>query len=1271
MTRPGYSDRATLRSWADRREADSELPRLVRKLILETTPGLVELGIPAGDGVSLSGWDGTVTSTEGSVWVPKGRSLWELSTEVSANRKADSDYANRVANPAVPSPDQCTYVQAIVRAWNKRSEWADSKSTDGVFGDVLAHGLDDIDAWLEDAPATWAWFSEQNGLSPYGLRTAETWWSTWSSRTSPELSAETLVAGRDAQVSYVTDRIGGAGFVATIGGSSRDDVCAFLAACGVAQDRAGDGGMLARMVFVDEITAWRGLLESQRPLVLVPFDPDFANEVPPDSPHWVLVPTDRSDLAEISLPPLDAAGVAEALKAAGVDDDQLADEYGRLARRSLIALRRRLGVNPALTEPIWSRQPVGRATRACLLAGGWADGMEGDRAALAELSGEDYDDFIEMARGLDASADPLVSYLDGGWHLVDALDAWQQLSGAVTAQDLDRLTSVMSTVLGEVDPALELPQDERWWRAAFDGKQRVCSQQLRQGLANTLALLGQFGHAISLPGGRSGADLAASVVHRLLADANGDESGMRWASIADLLPLMAESAPDTFLAAVQEGLAGESPVLATMFTDTGNSFFGAHSPHTNLLWALEGVAWSSSHLGMAVELLAQLAETDPGGDTTSRPLNSLTGIFCPWHPDNTASDERRLRIIDAIRQRHTQIAWEWLLTLLPESYSTHFPTHAPKYRDWKPASPPVTYSSLWAFTTAVVERCIEDAGTTAGRWLTLIDKLGNLSPGDRDLVLTTLMDLESDGDSFEPTGRTDLWDALRAFAAKHRTFADAGWSLPEDALQRVDELAERFAPAAAHVKNRWLFAEDMPDFGDIRWSDDHEAYQEALRARRQAAVEEILNQEGMHGVLQLADGLDNPWSVGVALADAGTDCEAVMLDLIDSTDYSERALPWAYVTRRFRGDGWEWLDAVVAANDLSAEQRARLLLSSADYPAAWDRAGRDSDVDEVFWREFRQYGLGPEFPHVDYAARRLMEAGRHQVALDLVNLYARRGGHDEELLAQLAADGLDAMLSQPLDENEVRELRDFWFGSLFALLERNRDTVGVERVARLEWAYLPALGFEPSIPALEESLAHSPDLFVEVVCAVYKPRASDADDESAEPHASEEQDTDAVARAMNAHRLLSSWRRPPGSTPEGVDEGAMNAWVDDAIERLDQVGRLEAGLTHIGHVLTYFPPGDDGVRPPQAVRDLIERVASTELDGGFYTEVLNSRGLTSRGPEDGGAQEEALVRKFRADAEALADDAPRTAVILRRIADSYEREGRRNDENAERFRRGL
>ena len=1162
-------------------------------------------------------------------------------------------------SPGVAQPSEHEYVAGSLRAWNKRDAWARERRDSGFWKDVRAYGLDDIDAWLEDAPATWAWFSEQNGLTPYGLRTVSTWWESWSSRTEPRLRPDIVLAGRDENVKGVIDRLDGGGFVTTVGGPSRDDVCAFLAGCAIAREEAGDGDMVARTVFVDDIIAWRRLLDGQRPLVLVPLDPHFANEVPPGSPHQVFVPVDRADLADMSLVPLDASRVRDALKEAGVDD-QKADEYGRLARRSLTAFRRRLGASAALSDPVWARHPVSRAARACLLVGAWVDGREGDQAALAELAGTDYDKFIEEAQALSGTADPLVSHLDGAWHLTDALDAWSQLRGAVGSADLERITAVMSTVLGEVDPALDLPQEERWWRAAFDGKRRTCSGQLRRGLANTLALLGEFGGEIRTAAGGTGADLASGVVRKLLAGANNGASGQRWASIADLLPLMAEAAPDAFLEGVQRGLSGEDPLLAKVFTDDGDPLFGSGSPHTGLLWALETLAWSSAHLGLVIELLAQLTEIDPGGRLSNRPANSLSAIFCPWHPENTATDESRLRIIDAIRRRHPDVAWTWMLELLPESHGIHSPTHAPEYRDWRPSKFGVTHGSYWAFIASLIERCTEDARASVSRWLELIDKIDEVPPTARAEVLSILRTRAVDEGEFDEEARTQIWDKLRSLAARHRSFSHADWALPEDELVPIDGLVDELGPTSARIRNRWLFADYHPDLDDVKWSDDQEGYDEALRIRRLDAILSVLTEEGLPGVQLLANSLEQPWNVGVALADARPTFDDELSTPLGSPEVVDRSLPWAYFARRFVNNGWDWLEDFMTSSDLDPSQRARLLLASGDFPRAWERADEfGEETAGAFWQEFRQYGLGQDFQHLQVAARRLMDVGRHAAALDLIRICSRREERNRDAQALLVADGLESLLQGQPDERELRALGNHGFDSLFALLESQREAVGIERVAKLEWTYLPALGFEPTIPSLAESLAESPDLFVEVISTVYRPHRDDDDQEGdGEDETDDERATD-PALARNAYKLLSNWTHPPGMGTDAVDDTALNQWVDEVIEKLKGVRRLDVGLLHIGHILTAFPSGDDGVRPPKAVRELIERLANCKVEEGFVTQTLNSRGVTSRGLEDGGAQEEALAAKFRSDADALADEYPRTAAILRQIAESYEREARR------------
>ena len=117
---------------------------------------------------------------------------------------------------------------------------------------------------------------------------------------------------------------------------------------------------------------------------------------------------------------------------------------------------------------------------------------------------------------------------------------------------------------------------------------------------------------------------------------------------------------------------------------------------------------------------------------------------------------------------------------------------------------------------------------------------------------------------------------------------------------------------------------------------------------------------------------------------------------------------------------------------------------------------------------------------------------------------------------------------------------------------------------------------------------------------------------------------------------------------------------------LHEQDRGAIGDQRIGSVLRYSPVGDDGVWPHEAIRVLIEELAAEHVERGIEVQVYNSRGVTSRGVYEGGDQERALADQYREWAEATQSRWPRTASMLRRIVDSYERDARRHDVDAER-----
>jgi hypothetical protein len=157
-------------------------------------------------------------------------------------------------------------------------------------------------------------------------------------------------------------------------------------------------------------------------------------------------------------------------------------------------------------------------------------------------------------------------------------------------------------------------------------------------------------------------------------------------------------------------------------------------------------------------------------------------------------------------------------------------------------------------------------------------------------------------------------------------------------------------------------------------------------------------------------------------------------------------------------------------------------------------------------------------------------------------------------------------------------------------------------------------------------MANDPTIFVQIVSTVYRPHGDDSETEEengASPEATPDEDNAArERRATNAYHLLSSWGHVPGLDSDGrIDAAQLRQWVDEANRLLREARRLRAGQDHLGKVLVSAPADPDGTWPPEVVRDLLEDLQNEVTVDGFYVEVLNRRGMTSRGPEDGGAQE--------------------------------------------------
>lgn len=1245
--------------WVDS-GAGYDLPGLLRRLVIETADGVELVDIPAGMGATAGGWDGVVRATVGNAFVPEGLSGWEISAEKNSNKKAEADYAKRLSAPDGGATADATFVEVICRPWTKARAFAAQYTAERRWKDVRGYNVESLETWLEHAPTTTIWLAEQLRRPVSGIRTAEQWWRDWLDSTRLPLKASVVLAGRESASEALRQRVGSPG-TTTLGGDIRlEEVHAFVAATFV--DRPDDEIRRA-VLFLSDSEDARKLLSRPGELAVVAPHAALAREISA-SGHHVVVPTPGSDRADIAVPAVSSQLAAEALEAQGVSHRD-SREYGALARRSLLALRRRVALKPSLHEPTWAAPGADTVRRRVLLANTWNQTKPGDREALEALIGQQYSAIEDALRTLASGPDdPMVAIVDERWHVVSPMDAWLLLGPQLSTSDLEGFRQHALAVLLEPDPLANISEEDRW-RASIDGVKRRFSGDLIRGAASALALLGTVDDAVRVTGGQSGGSVAASVVWELLDTANKDTTEGTWIMLAPHLPLLAEAAPSVFLDQLRTAIAPEAPFAIAVFADKERGRFGSPppSPHTHVLWALETLVWSPEHFDAAVSILAQLAELDPGGEWSNRPAASLTNIFCPWHPNTSADVDQRLTTVERLRRQHPNVSWKLLLSMLPNSHGFQMVHQGPTYRDWKPAEPVVPRGEYIRVVEDVASALLEDVGASGERWRQIVKELNDLPPEFRAQARDQLAGLASQA-AFDDTEREAVWSELRDFIAHHREYSDAHWALPSSEVDALEAVSDALAPASSLHRHGWLFDDGLITLGDVHRRDNYEEYEREVAARRTAAIAEVLDEEGLDGLLRCAAECSVPGQVGAALERAaGGDHEQSLIELLDSPDTSKSNLAFGYFAHRFTSAGWDWLDAFIDQHgSRSPAVLSRLLRAAWDPKEAALRADRlGDDVAREFWTNFSYFGLGQDFNEATRLSARLVEFGRPAAALDLLALYGRRQGADAAY-AEAVLSAFESLIDHP-DNQELQQLSQYDVDTLLKIVSANRHELGVERAVRVEWYVLPMLGYDPDAQTLHHTLAEDPKFFVEVLSMVFRPRSDDEPDQPSEQE---------KAAAENAFRLLHSWSTCPAIDDQGeVTLERLRDWVSTARSLLAERKRVEIGDEQIGQALASAPADPGGSWPCQPVRDLLEELQNDRIDRGLEIRVFNNRGVTSRSLEEGGQQEWKLAEGYRARAEQFVSRWPRTATIYRRLAETYEADARREDAEAERRSRGL
>jgi hypothetical protein len=829
-----------------------------------------------------------------------------------------------------------------------------------------------------------------------------------------------------------------------------------------------------------------------------------------------------------------------------------------------------------------------------------------------------------------------IEQTDGRWKVDDRIAAWKALGPRIFDDYLDRFHIVAVEVLREENPEFHLEKDQRF-AASLYGKTLKHSQSLRKGLAETLALLSAYPHYLTSCSRYKAENTARLTVQDILKNASWNI----WASLNDVMPLLAEAAPKEFLDAIEHALTEHPSPLEGVFAQEGSGIAG-RIYITGLLWGLETLAWDQLYLARVVVVLGELAARDPGGNWANRPANSLWTILLPWFPQTCAPVAKRISAVATLQKELPEVAWDLLINLLPRSQQSSSMTHKPVFRktipdDWTEGATDADYAEQ---INAYAELAIEAAKPNRDKLVALVGRLNNLPFNAREQVLEYLT---ADAITSLPEDeRLPIWNELTEMLTMHRKYADAEWAMPAKEIERLTGIATALQPQSPILKHRRLFTER--DFDLYEEKDDFHQQQRLLDQRRRHAIEDAYADEGLAGIFALAETVESPWKVGFAFGETARDVDEkqILPSLLESESKAITYFTAGFVLGRLQSKDWTWIDNL-DLNTWTTEQKATLLARLPFKNETWLRAIRMLGSHEKLYWEKAQVNPYQARHDLQWAVDRLLESNRVNAAISVLDkmFYGQESMDPAQVVRVLNAFAPTKEEAGAIDAHAITQL--------ISVLQKNPET-DQEELFKIEWQFLALLDgmSAPSPITLERALATNPDFFCQVIQLMFRSKTDDGSPKT--PTKNEE------ALASNAFRLLQHWSTRPGSKEDGTFDGEdLTKWFEQMKVKCSEFGHLDVAKEYVGRVLFNSPPDPSGLWLHRASAEILNAKDNDDVRNGYAMAIFNSRGVYF--PDAEGRAE----REFAAHYRKQADDVElagyhRLAETLKEAARSYDRQ---------------
>lgn len=941
----------------------------------------------------------------------------------------------------------------------------------------------------------------------------------------------------------------------------------------------------------------------------------------------------------IDLRPRTYATITKCLVRAGMDSNE-ADTFVAETHGLYVAMKKKLFNGQLLKKPKWVSDLDSKVKKTCLLLGQWTE-CAGDIMVVEKLSGLKYVDFIDQLMPFAKGEDPLIHVVTRrgakSYYLASVENTWEYDQVFVSDAIWQTFVEVFFEVLNEPEKLFTIPPREKIL-AQHAGESLFWSATIRKGMLRTLLIKAGYKQHEECQA------CLDEIVGNIMSHIDTPE---QWKYISEFFIELCEISPKVILKRLFAEL-DNSTGLMDLFEKQDPDFIMGKNFYYNILFGVEEFLLQTE---FAMEAYVWLLKLDDKNIEykSNCPADALNKALCTWHSFSVfRTSAEKVRIAE-IAFEHSRNAWDIVYKNLPGSHQTIIGSlHAPKYRSCV-QNVDTTYDELYSSTAGYISVLLKHMEFMPDRWMKLIDYSENVDYDTRNRIIDAFM--------YESLQMTDLEkievkDSIRRFIYKHRYFASASWAMPEEDVLVYEQLLEKIQVSKPEYEYLYLFKpeNESPLLHPVPYKveDRRDLNKEAEEKLLEAEV--AVFKEKHYDLLLLAElcGSFENSSLGRKLADYwdGKNFDSqVFMTLVEAQKSGKMAIDYY---RGFSSQASELFDAVMdiaKAHDAQTDFITLIYRVEASCAAALPRI---AEAEDAVKREFWKNG----FVRVNYDVTWCIEECRRYGTLNsylyfLYDAYHSKKISIEELFQYFGE------IDQMKPDQYGGELRYCLEELLEPLQEAYiQDPSKYIRIAGIEIIFFPYLEWD-KMRCFKKAINQDPTFLSDLIEIVFTKDHGDIVEQS---------ETEKV-RINNLYRLYQKIEFCPTDTDGIIKEDELEAWIKRFRECLEANDQSALFGMIVGRLFTFAPVGDDGHRPCEAVRKMIEKYADQSMQREYAITIFNRRGVHS--PTAGNAEKK-IAQRFEDNADYLAlKGYPKTAEIYYSLARTYNSESTREREEAE------